>query len=387
MRTISPSQAKSFTVQALMDQLVPYLSGPPGIGKSDIAKEVADEFSLKLIDVRLTQKLPEDMTGMPSLQEDKRKAEYVPFDTFPMEGDEIPEDYEGWLVFLDELSSASEEILAASYSLILDHMIGGRKLHPKARIMAAGNHSTDSAIARPLPDTIITRVLPVVIKPNVKDWLSWADRIGNKGNDHTKSFIKKYPEMLLDTSPPDQRGELEPYCNPRAWGRVMTLVNRFEKLRKPAAPREDIPGISVPEESETFQSQEPINEVTSILIEAAIGSIAARSYIEDYNESLALPNPWDCAISPSSTVIPPTGAGKATLTNSLAKYFPTCGEEARGNVLTYMNRMPSEYRSLFSMTMEDSLGSTASDIKLLDSINKRLSVEELDIGDVIANLN
>lgn len=377
MRPISPSQAKELVTHSLMAKQVPYLSGPPGIGKSDIARQVAEEFGLKLVDIRLSQMLPEDMTGLPNLDVTKGKAVYTPFETFPMEGDAIPDGYDGWLVLLDELSSASEECLAASYSIILDHTVGGKNIHPKARIMAAGNRAGDSAIARPLPDTIVTRVLPVEVKPTVHDWMEWA-KADKNGHDHTIAFIKKYPDMLNDQSPSEKREELQPYPNPRAWGRVMKIMNLFEKLRPTPKPREDIPGVPAPT-GEEHVSSSPINEVTFHMLEAALGTMAAQSFREDYNESLALPNPWECAQAPSATAVPPTGAGKSTVINSLAKYYLNAGDEAREGVLVYVNRVGGEYCSLFAQIITDNLGESASELRLIKNIRSRLSVDDLNL--------
>ncbi len=108
MLELTPSEVKKFITNALKIRKIPYVAGPPAIGKSNIFAQTADDFNLYLMDIRLSQKLPEDLTGLPRLNEATQKAEYTPFDTFPMEGDKIPDGYDGWLVFLDEISTASE---------------------------------------------------------------------------------------------------------------------------------------------------------------------------------------------------------------------------------------------------------------------------------------
>lgn len=42
------------------------------------------------------------------------RADYAPFAHFPIEGDPLPEGYSGWLLFLDELTSALPAIQAAA---------------------------------------------------------------------------------------------------------------------------------------------------------------------------------------------------------------------------------------------------------------------------------
>lgn len=52
-----------FMTLALKANLVPFVKGSPGIGKSDIARKVADHFNLKLIDFRLAQCDPTDLNA------------------------------------------------------------------------------------------------------------------------------------------------------------------------------------------------------------------------------------------------------------------------------------------------------------------------------------
>ena len=47
--------AKELIIDAFKAGLVPMLTSNPGIGKSDIIRSIADEFKLKVIDLRLSQ--------------------------------------------------------------------------------------------------------------------------------------------------------------------------------------------------------------------------------------------------------------------------------------------------------------------------------------------
>ncbi len=78
------------------------------------------------------------------------KAKYLPFDTFPLEEDSIPQGKNGWILFLDELPLASKEVQRAAYRLILDREVGQYKLHENVYIVAAGNLMTDRALVQPL---------------------------------------------------------------------------------------------------------------------------------------------------------------------------------------------------------------------------------------------
>jgi MoxR-like ATPase len=376
MKAMSPSQTKIFVENALMMREIPYISGPPGIGKSDLVFQIGEEFGLKVLDVRLSQMLPEDLTGLPSLDEDKGKAHYNPFDTFPMEGDKIPNGYNGWLIFLDELSSATEEVMAAIYSLLLGHRVGGKKVHEKALIVAAGNRSTDSAIARPLPDTLITRMLPCEMKVSSKDWVKWAKSPNVKSHDAVVSFIEKYPDMLLGTTDPNKRDELEPYHTPRGWGKVFKIIHLHEKIsKKSKITKKDASGIPIP-----VSQGVTITPAIQALLFSAVGTIAGQSFKEHYDETMQLPYPWEVAQSPSSTKIPSTTAGKAELTSNLADFFIETAEQSRDSILQFMNRMDGEHSALFAQILVEKLGNTASDQRLVEEVRKRLNVQDINVG-------
>lgn len=375
MEPLSPTQTKTFVIEALKRQKIPYISGPPGIGKSEIVAQVAQEFDLKLIDIRLSQMQPEDLAGIPVTNPKTGRASYYTFDVFPLEGDPLPVDangneMNGWLIFLDELSSASEEVMAAIYKLLLGKQVGGHNLHKKAAIVGAGNRECDSAIARALPDTLITRMLPITMKVSSKDWLKWSAESG-RGNSIVEAYIKKFPDSLLRTTDPNNRKELEPYATPRGWGVVSDLMNYIDKhyAKKPIT---DSAGIPVKNGNEF---PDPL-EVDYHMITSAIGHIEAIAFKEYYINTTKLPNPWDIAQSPGSTIIPPTNAGKVTVIENLVPYYIESPEAIRDAILQYINRMEEEYRATFLSNIRGKLGSTVSDKRLVTEISNRLNIPE-----------
>lgn len=59
--TINAEQAVTQLTMCFQSKLVPFMKGSPGIGKSDIYKQIAKRFKLKLIDIRLSQCDPTDL--------------------------------------------------------------------------------------------------------------------------------------------------------------------------------------------------------------------------------------------------------------------------------------------------------------------------------------
>jgi len=208
---ITLHKAAAAVKDIMQANLVANLVGSPGIGKSDIIKQVAAEFDLKVIDFRLAQADPTDLSGFPTLNADRSRCHYAPPITFPLAGDELPIKteaefdgannlikpatyYKGWLLFLDELTSAPQMVQAAAYKVILDRQVGEHDLHEQVRIVSAGNKASDKAIVQRMSTALQSRVVTLEIIINMEEWLSWAEHNGI--DKRIMAYIQFRPDML-----------------------------------------------------------------------------------------------------------------------------------------------------------------------------------------------
>lgn len=222
---ISVGRAKSHVMDILRARLVPMIHGSPAVGKSSIIHQVAKEFNLKLIDVRLSTAEPTDLTGFPDINEKTGKATYIPMDTFPLEGDEVPEGYNGWLIFFDEISSASRAIQAAAYKILLDRMVGQRNLHKQVAMACAGNLETDGAIVEPMSTALQSRLVHLEVTPNVQEWREYA---ASEGWDHRiTAYINWKPGSLYNFTA-DHTDKT--YASPRTWEFADRFTRGVENL-------------------------------------------------------------------------------------------------------------------------------------------------------------
>lgn len=207
---VTPIQAETIVAKYLQAKVTVMLSGSPGIGKSSIIKAVASNFGLKVIDLRLAQCDPTDLLGMPTIV--GGRSAYAPFNTFPIEGDSIPEGCNGWLIFLDEFNSASTAVVAAAYKLILDRMVGIHHLHKNVAIVCAGNLETDNAIVQPMSTAMQSRLAHLELVCDVKEWVDWAASFGI--DSRITSYINFKPGNLY-TFEADHSDKT--YACPRTW--------------------------------------------------------------------------------------------------------------------------------------------------------------------------
>lgn len=218
---VTISKAKDMLCYFLKARLVPLIVGSPGLGKSQICQQIANEFGLLLIDVRLGQCDVTDLLGFPQIKGDK--ASYIPMATFPIEGDQIPKGYNGWLLLFDELTSASPSLQAAAYKILLDRMVGNHPLHKNVAIVCAGNLETDNAIVQPMSTALQSRLVHMELVVDAKEWVDWAT---SHDIDHRITSYINFKPGSLYTFQPDHTDNT--YASPRTWefaNRILQVVD------------------------------------------------------------------------------------------------------------------------------------------------------------------
>lgn len=227
----TPRQAKGFILEILEAGLVPFLKSSPGMGKSAIMKFIADYLNLELLDTRLSTCAPTDLSGLPKITEDN--AKFVPFENFPVEGTPLPgQVYDsetktwsepkknGWLIFLDEFNSGNKSVQAASYKLILDKMVGLKKLHPNVLLVAAGNLDTDRAITTSIGTALQRRFVTLEMYIDHTEFMEDV-AYPQKWDNRVISYLNYKKSDLHDFNPEHQD---KTFCCPATWEMMHRLV-------------------------------------------------------------------------------------------------------------------------------------------------------------------
>lgn len=231
--SISPLRAKKYVERDINKRLVPFLKSSPGLGKSSLVKEIADEYGLKMIDHRISTSAPTDLTGLPEIS--NGRARFNPFDTFPIAGiDKVPDGYNGWLLFLDEFNSGSKATLAAAYKLVLDREVGLHKLHSEVAIVCAGNRDTDRAITTNIGTALQSRLSTYTLELDPDEFINHV-MVKQKWDDRVIAYLSSDHKVINDFRPDHQD---ESFCCPRTW----EFVSRAIKGEPVGA--EDLPYIS-----------------------------------------------------------------------------------------------------------------------------------------------
>lgn len=332
--------AAAYITTYVQARVVPNLIGSPGIGKSDVIKQVAENLNLKLIDFRLSTCDPTDLTGLPFVN--NGRSAYLPNEAFPLVGDELPKrfdkdgspvmvasydafnqpildankqpvmvqaTYAGWLLFLDEITNAPMAVQAAAYKLVLDRQVGLHDLHPKVEIACAGNSVDDNAAVQAEMSTALkSRMAHINIETSLKVWDEWA--CGAGVHHSITSFLKFKPEAFYKFDP---KAKADTFPCPRTWGMVDKVV-------------------------QTVGMQHPM---LNDLLSGVISDGYAHEYISFTKHFTNLPVYADIVKNPSTETMPDNQSVLYALSGSIGAQATATDLPA---LITYLGRMPAEFQ-------------------------------------------
>ena len=217
IRTVKLSRAKSHIKRAFNKKRPVFIWGPPGVGKSDVLAQIAEEGNNLLIDLRMALLDPTDIKGYPYRDEDTNKMMWAAPAELPSE--EVASQYETVFLFLDELNSAPPSVQATAYQLILNRRVGQYQLPDNVVIAAAGNRDTDKGVTYRMPSPLANRFLHLEVEVNHDDWQSWA--VDNDINPDVVGYLAFAKQDLFDFDP---KSSSRSFATPRSWAFVSQML-------------------------------------------------------------------------------------------------------------------------------------------------------------------
>ena len=187
--------------------------GGPGIGKSEIPEQVAQELGVPLIDFRANLFDPVDVRGVPYIKQlketNKRFTSWAVPDVFPI----AERDGDRGILFIDELPTAPPATQNAFLQLLLTRQIGDYKMPMGWSIISAGNELTDSASVYQMPSPVKNRLSHYKLEPTLSDWVDWAHQ--NNIDSNVIAFVQYRPNLLNSFSADEYA-----FPTPRSWAFV-----------------------------------------------------------------------------------------------------------------------------------------------------------------------
>ena len=219
MQTINPINLIMELKDSVISGTPAMIWGGPGIGKSDIPNQVAEDLDMNIIDFRANLFDPVDVRGIPYLtQADADAQKYTAWavpDVFPI----AERDGDRGILFIDELPTAPPATQNAFLQLLLNRQIGDYSLPIGWAILCAGNRLTDSAAVYQMPSPVRNRLAHYELEPTLDDWTKWAHK--NNIDSDVIAFIQYRPNLLSDFNPDEYA-----FPTPRAWSLVSKKLQK-----------------------------------------------------------------------------------------------------------------------------------------------------------------
>ena len=227
-----------------LEPITLHLIGPPGIGKSTVIREWAEEKSERLgksivdfdtlgpdevetilggsdkyyifADKRLTGLDPVDTSGVPR---PVNNSKYVMF--LPLALAKLLSKCAGVLLLDEFLNENRPNMLAQSYKIVRDYKIGDIALNKYTLIVAASNSAEHSSISNSIPKPLRDRFDFVEVEASsIESWAEWMDR--RYGVERWDRSILGYlhwrpSEFLANIMDTVEDNGYEPPATPRGW--------------------------------------------------------------------------------------------------------------------------------------------------------------------------
>ena len=303
--------------------MTPQLVGDPGIGKTSIVEQVAEELDIECRTVILAQYDSGELGCMPYLNEkedgDKEYARARP-DWLPIEGKGI--------LFIDEMSQAPMANLNIAAQLVNENRVGEHILGEGWTVVVANNRMSNRAGTNQLPTHLRDRLMPVEVDANLDDAINYFNTV--QANPKLTSFLRVFPQRLAEF---DVAQDACP--SPRSWLRVNTLLGM--------------------QEAGTLS-----NTALNHCLSSTVGSGAANDFVTHLELHAKMVDPADVIADPDNAPLPEDVNVSYILCAALAS---RANESNIGKILKYSNRLTHQDQVAF--LVKDALMRTGAKESLL----------------------
>lgn len=208
------------------------LMGPPGVGKTAILSQLAQELDVGLVAYTMTHHTRQSALGLPMIQEKeyggKRCAstEYTMSEILAAVYDRMEQTGRNTgILFLDEINCVSETLMPAMLQLLQSKQFGTHRLPEGWIIAAAGNPPQYNQSARLFDTATMDRVRLLEIDENYPVWREYARARGL--HPAILAYLELNPEHFYSVQP---HAHGRSFVTARGWEDLSQILTSYEAL-------------------------------------------------------------------------------------------------------------------------------------------------------------
>ena len=204
-----------------------YLEGPPGIGKTEIVKQIADRLGIGFVSFSVTHHTRNSMIGLPvieTLENGEKYTEYTMSEVIASVIREQEKGHKEGVLLLDEFNCASETIMPIMLAFLQTRNIGLYRLPDEWVIVLCGNPPEYNTSAKNFSPAIMDRVRRIDVEMDAEDFLRYAEE--KKYNKLVVDYLKLNPSSIYSVIPAKGKSET---VTSRGWENLSRTLDAYEK--------------------------------------------------------------------------------------------------------------------------------------------------------------
>lgn len=153
-----------------------YLFGPPGVGKTAIAHEAAEELGIGFVAFSLTHHTRNSLLGLPVIGEcaGSKYTQYTMSEVIAKVYQAVEMGHEKGILLMDEFNCASETVMPAMLEFLQTGNIGTHSLPDGWILILCGNPAEYNKSARMFDAAVMDRVRKIEVTAEYEDFAAYA---------------------------------------------------------------------------------------------------------------------------------------------------------------------------------------------------------------------
>lgn len=230
------------------------LLGPAGVGKTDLAKQVAEALDIGFVAYSLPHHTRQSISGLPKIVEKSHNGETA-LTTEYTQSEIIASVYDyiektgkkNGILFLDEVNCISDTLHPLFLQLCQQKTLGQCTLPEGWILIMAGNPPQYNKSVKEFDAVTRDRLRIINVVPDADAWLDYADQRGL--NPTVTAFIRSDKSKIYGFEP--DRAQI---VTPRGWEELSMTINSFEKHGYEITPELISQFIGIPSTANEFYS-------------------------------------------------------------------------------------------------------------------------------------
>ena len=274
-----------------------FLMGPPGIGKTAIMKQIADELGVGLVSYSMTHHTRQSTLGLPKIvhktygDQEYDVSEYTMSEIFSSVYDLMEDSgVRRGILFLDEINCVSETLTPTMLQFLQCKTFGRHQMPEGWIVVTAGNPPEYNRSAREFDIVTWDRLKRIDIEPDYPAWKEYALRRGTHASILTYLDAKKQNFYQIENTVDGKQ-----FVTARGWCDLSDMISLYEQNHLPIDRKLISQYVQNPEIAEDFaiyydlfNKYKADYQIDTILAGTASQEIRDRAAAAPFDERLSL---------------------------------------------------------------------------------------------------